>query len=248
MANFPDILSINQRKDMKLIAMILSYMETPQYLRKLIFKIKPELRYVGILPPLRTPHHPLSSKIKELTLGEYREGVVTSSSKVGSLVEIGVEQPIIVPKIQLNVGARVTVRIVKLGKRPEAEVVDLNKVKYYWGYRVTMLKEPLGRFIRRKGFDLVIATSRYGKPITEVMEGLKKYLEKSSEILISFGSPTKGLHEIVAQENLKLEDITQFIINTIPNQGTKTVRTEEAIYASLAILNILMEEQTTSPK
>ena len=53
---FPDILNINQKRDRNLIAMLLAYMETPQYLRKRLFKIKPELKYAGILPPLRTPH------------------------------------------------------------------------------------------------------------------------------------------------------------------------------------------------
>src|SRR5512136_2341947 len=45
---------INQRKDADLAAKLLSYMETPQYLRKKLFKLDPSLEYVGILPPLRT--------------------------------------------------------------------------------------------------------------------------------------------------------------------------------------------------
>jgi predicted SPOUT superfamily RNA methylase MTH1 len=39
------------------------------------------------------------------------------------------------------------------------------------------------------------------------------------------------------QEGLKLEDIADFVVNTIPKQGTETVRTEEALIASMAILN-----------
>jgi hypothetical protein len=46
-----------------------------------------------------------------------------------------------------------------------------------------------------------------------------------------------GLHEIAAQEKLTLEEVADFVVNTIPCQGTETVRTEEALYASLAILN-----------
>lgn len=48
---FPDLLGTNQNRDINLITTILSYVETPQYLRKHLFKIKPELRYAGILPP-----------------------------------------------------------------------------------------------------------------------------------------------------------------------------------------------------
>ena len=88
---FPDVSWSRQKHDINLIATILTYMETPQYLRKRIFKIKPELRYVGVLPPLRTPHHPLSNRVKNLEVGEYREGAVVSSVKEGSLLDIGVE-------------------------------------------------------------------------------------------------------------------------------------------------------------
>ena len=41
--------------DGEFIAEILSYMNTPQYLRKQAFPIRSELKPVGILPPLRTP-------------------------------------------------------------------------------------------------------------------------------------------------------------------------------------------------
>jgi predicted SPOUT superfamily RNA methylase MTH1 len=47
------------------------------------------------------------------------------------------------------------------------------------------------------------------------------------------------LHEIASREQMNLEDLADFILNTIPNQATETVRTEEAVYASLPILNML---------
>jgi predicted SPOUT superfamily RNA methylase MTH1 len=78
---YPDNAEINQKNEINLIATLLSYIETPQYLRKSLFKLKPELRYAGILPPLRTPHHPLNRKIKNLKIGEYREGVTIQKRK-----------------------------------------------------------------------------------------------------------------------------------------------------------------------
>jgi hypothetical protein len=62
---------------------------------------------------------------------------------------------------------------------------------------------------------------------------------KSNKILVAFGSPTRGLKEILEHEGLDLNDYADFIVNTIPDQGVETVRTEEAIYTSLSILNIL---------
>jgi predicted SPOUT superfamily RNA methylase MTH1 len=45
------------------------------------------------------------------------------------------------------------------------------------------------------------------------------------------------LHELAKDEGAKLEAIVDFVVNTIPAQGTATVRTEEALLASLAVFN-----------
>jgi len=234
---FPDVLGFDQSKEASLIATILSYMETPQYLRKRLFKIRPELQYAGILPPLRTLHHPLINKLKDLTFGEHREGVVVASVKKGSLVDIGVERPVLISEKGIQINTRVTVKIVDLGEPPRAVVVSRDKIEEYWGYQVVISNMTLGRLIESRHFNLVVATSKYGVSFLEVMEELVKRWKKSRRVLVAFGAPTKGLYEIVAQESLKLSEVTDFVINTIPGQGTETVRTEEALYASLAILN-----------
>jgi len=237
---FPDLPQVNQKRDIDLISTVLSYMETPQYLRKRLFKIRPELQYAGVLPPLRTPHHPLTDRIKHLKVGEYREGATVSSAVDGTLVDIGVEQPILVPNTKLNPNTRVTIKIVEFGDRPKAALANINQIETYWGYRVTVSNLPFGQLIKKRAFDLVIATSRHGKPLKDVFDKLKSQWKNSHRILVAFGAPTQGLYEIAAHEDLKLEEIAHFVVNTIPNQGTETVRTEEALYASLAILNTLI--------
>ena len=237
---FPDLPDVGQRRDASLIATVLSYMETPQYLRKLLFKIKPELRYAGILPPLRTPHHQLSNRTKDLAVGEHREGVVLSLTEAGSLADIGVERPVLIPRTKLRLNTRVTVRVTKLGKHPRAVLASHDEIKTYWGYRVTVSDVPFGQLVKNQPFDLVIATSRYGTPLMKVAGELARRWKKSHKILVAFGAPAQGLYEIVARENLKLNEVAHFTVNTIPNQGTETVRTEEALYASLAILNPLI--------
>ncbi len=42
----------------RLFEKLLAYQETPQYLRKALFKQDPDLQFSGILPPLRMPSHP----------------------------------------------------------------------------------------------------------------------------------------------------------------------------------------------
>jgi predicted SPOUT superfamily RNA methylase MTH1 len=236
---FPDLPNVNQSRDTELITTVLSYMETPQYLRKKLFKIKPELRYAGVLPPLRTPHHPLSDRTENLTVGEHREGAVTSLVNGGSLVDIGVEHPVLVPNKRLSVNSRVTVRVTELGKHPIAALANRGEIKTYWGYRVTTANFSFGQLLKNRVFDLVVATSRRGIPLREVKDELTRRWKSSRRTLVAFGAPTQGLHEIVARERLNLDEVVRFIINTVPGQGTETVRTEEAVYASLTALNLL---------
>jgi predicted SPOUT superfamily RNA methylase MTH1 len=93
--------------------------------------------------------------------------------------------------------------------------------------------------LKKRQFDLVIATSRKGKPLTAFFDELKKKWNQTRATLLAFGAPSQGLFEILANEKLQLKDLAHFIVNTIPSQGTETVRTEEALYASLALLTTL---------
>jgi len=241
---YPDQPKIDQRRDTDLIVTILSYMETPQYLRKRLFAIKPELQYAGVLPPLRTPHHPTADKTENLTVGEYREGATVARVREGTLVDIGVEQPLLIEGKKPPLNKRVTVKVAKLGRKPSVALAKREEIRQYWGYKVTVADVPLGQLTETRRFDLVIATSRRGKPLSAVMNRLEEKWRASRSVLVAFGAPTQGLYEIVAQEKLRLEDIADFVVNTIPNQGTETVRTEEALYATLSTLNLFETHQS----
>jgi methyltransferase len=236
---FSDKVGDSQKRDRNLIVTLLSYVETPQYLRKRLFKIKPELRYAGILPPLRTPHHPLEKRARKLKMGEYREGAVVSVTEAGSLVDIGVERPLLIAGTKLPVNRRATVKVTKTGKHPEVTLAKLGEIKSYWGYTVKASKSSFGQFTKTSHYNLVIATSKLGTPFAEITDVLAERWKKSGKILVAFGAPSQGLQEIVAQENLSLDKVADFTVNTVPFQGTETVRTEEAVYATLALLNTL---------
>ncbi|NWF87283.1 RNA-binding protein [Candidatus Bathyarchaeota archaeon] len=234
---YPDNPKVNQRAEMDLIALLLSYMETPQYLRKRLFKLRPQLRYAGILPPLRTPHHPLNRRIKDLKIDEYREGVTLSETGEGTLIDIGVEKPALFINKKLHRNRRVTVRITKIEKQIEVELANRDEIPSYWGYKIAVEHNSLGKAVRSEDFDLIVATSKYGAPFTHVAAKMTEKWEKANRILVVFGAPTQGLYEIAKQEGLSLDDITDFVVNMVPSQGTETIRTEEALFASLAILN-----------
>ncbi|RLG97549.1 RNA-binding protein [Candidatus Bathyarchaeota archaeon] len=234
-----DDLGRDQRRDLNLIATILTYMETPQYLRKALFKIRPELRYAGILPPLRTPHHPVGKRVKDLKVGEPREGVSISTSKDGTLVDIGVDRPALLPNTHIPVGTRVTVRVTSVKPELKVSLTSREKINIYWGYKVTASRTTLGQAVKEGGFNLVIATSRLGEPVTAIIDRLTESWRSSKKVLVAFGAPAKGLREILAQESLSLKEFAHFTVNTIPKQATETVRTEEALYATLSIFNLI---------
>src|SRR5271157_5349787 len=108
---YPDNPKANQARDLEFIVLLLNYLETPQYLRKSLFKIEPRLQFAGILPPLRTPHHPVSGKARDLKAGMYREGLVLSNAKDGLLVDIGAEKPAILRETHYAAGDRLTIQV-----------------------------------------------------------------------------------------------------------------------------------------
>ena len=227
-----------QESDLDFIALLLNYLETPQYLRKSLFKLEPSLQFAGILPPLRTPHHPLSGKTRDLKAGEYREGIVLSKAKEGLLVDIGVEQPAVLRETQYAICDRLTLQIVNVGRRVEVQIANRDDIPTYWGYRVRMEKRSFAQFVTDDEFDLTIATAKLGDKFIDVVSKIQKKWSSAQHILVAFGAPQRGLHEIAKEEGAKLEAIVDFTVNTVPDQGTATVRTEEALLASLAIFNV----------
>jgi predicted SPOUT superfamily RNA methylase MTH1 len=232
---YPDNPKAKQHGDMALIATLLAYMETPQYLRKRLFKIEPQLQFAGILPPLRTPHHPLNRKAADLKPGEFREGVVVSRVSEGALVDIGVEKLALLRDPQVPVGERLTVKIVKATERVEIEKADRAEVPVYWGYRVSAEKHTFSEVVQKGRYDLTVGTSKFGSRFQDVADSLAERWAKASSVLLAFGAPARGLFEIARDEDTNLNAIVDFVVNTIPCQGTETVRTEEALLASLAV-------------
>ncbi len=229
-----------QSREIEFVTTLLHYIETPQYLRKLLFPSDPVLAYAGILPPLRTPHHPLEKRSSQLKLGEFREGVVTGKRSGGVDIEIGVERPAFLQQ-PLSQFSRVTVEITRVGHEGvRVRRVELSEIGIYWGFRVSDVNPTLGEVIGKRFFDLVVTTSRLGKPLTEGFEEIRERWRRSQNALIAFGSPREGLNKIMDKEGLVLDEVSDFVVNTIPQQGVETVRTEEAVWATLAVFNVIV--------
>ena len=221
----------SENKEVKFISDVLTYMNTPQYLRKKVFPIIKELQYAGILPPLRTPHHPT----EEVSQGDYRQGLTLKRTKKGTIVDIGADK-LALCKEKLSVNKVLSFRVLKFGKEI---IIEPDKPEVYWGYKTLSTYKNLHESIEmlKPKPDLVIGTSKYALPITSFLDEVKYSLKGSKRISILFGGPYSGLQDLIDQKELDFE------VNTIPAQGTKTVRTEEAIIATLSIFNMLLNTE-----
>jgi predicted SPOUT superfamily RNA methylase MTH1 len=233
-----------QRKNNQLISLVLTYMETPQYLRKHLFDRIPELRYVGLLPPLRTPHHPLGKVSKVLKTDEIREGYAFFD-KGRLVVDIGIEAPLPLLKAQsLNFPTRLTVRITR--NKEESLVAypcTPPRTKRYWGYQVIALQSLLGEFLANtSNYKFIVATTRKGTLINTKMDLLHQQWRKANRLLLLFGSHKEGLSEIFAKEDYSLSSLTDYSINLLPHQGVATIRTEEAVFIGLTGFRILEQK------
>jgi predicted SPOUT superfamily RNA methylase MTH1 len=223
------------REDAELMKLLLEYMETPPYLRKLLFPLRGELRYAGLLPPLKMPHHVEEVDWGRVSAGMVREGVVVRD-RDGCLVEVGLSRP-----VELDgpgrVGERVTVVFTQGAPNPRCRRARAGEAPPSPAYTV-LLAEGLARLIRSANPDLCIATSRLGRPVHEVWGALLDRLASAASILLLFGSPRRGLYEIARGEGWRLEELTDFIVNLFPDQRVATVRTEEALMGGLSIINL----------
>ena len=84
--------------------------------------------------------------------------------------------------------------------------------------------------------DLVIGTSKYAPNINSILNEVQDSIKQASHVAILFGGPYSGINSLINERKLDFE------INTLPCQGTETVRTEEALISTLSILNILNQD------
>ncbi|XP_022099118.1 putative methyltransferase C9orf114 isoform X2 [Acanthaster planci] len=214
-----------------------------EYLRKNFFPMHKDLKYAGLLNPLDCPHH---LRVDEAC--PYREGVVldrAAGQGKGSFVNVGLLKEVRVDR-QLQPGLRVTVQMadsdyINSDKKTLRGMVvspaaPRAEAGLYWGYSVR-LASSLGMVFTHSpykgGYDVTLGTSERGTDVDHVE------LPKFRHLLIVFGG-LKGLeYSLDADEHLKIADpklLFDHYVNTCPTQGSRTIRTEEAILISLSSL------------
>jgi len=228
-------------------AINLQYLETPQYLRKALFPVCPELRLSGLMNPLEAPHH-----LRANEWFEFREGVVIkrpSKETNGSWVNIGLMKDCQID-VKLPENTRVTVRLHEAdfisdkfynGTAVSPEEVR-NKHDLYWGYTVRAaysMDEVFSQGPYQEGYDLKIGVN---EPLADLNEYDFAQYTGFKHGLVFFGG-IEGIEGVVDQdeysritpdETKKMFDV---YLNTSINKGSRRVRTEEALLISLAALS-----------
>jgi predicted SPOUT superfamily RNA methylase MTH1 len=220
-----------QKKDVDLLVRILEYMDTPQYLRKKVFPISPSLKYVGLLPPLRTSSHPLVTTPEDLTEGMHRWGIQVKDGQV----DIGVEQLIAHPE-PVSERESTLFRIAQTKPKIRLEIASRDEVEEYWGFRVVRIGSLVEK-LRNTSEVTRIVFSRNAPSYASLEDEIASTVGNTKSVFAVFGGPKRGVRELLSGEKNELKKHVDFWVNTIPDQGTETVRLEEALFASLGLLN-----------
>ncbi|MFC7154204.1 RNA methyltransferase [Halomarina halobia] len=232
---------------------VLAYAATPPYLRKEAWERRDELEYVGVLPPLRAVAQTGSGSDDS---GSLRQGIVTEVGSDGRVrVNCGLQHPVslpVPPEMAVEEGERVTIRV--SSRRPlRARIVDVPPPG------LAVEESELDTTLSRPDAGVRIAASRHGEELTVARLGELAPRVRDG-FTVAFGAPERGLPEILGVDPPRIDprDDTDAVtdgdsrshtepdaqtrfdlwLNTVPNQGSDVVRTEEAMFATLACLNL----------
>ena len=200
---------INTEKSGRLMEKYLNYAETPPYLRKDLIPFDKDLKYANILPALQTVSHGYSDSFREAVVKEVDNGV----AKLDAGLEENIEA-----YGDLKEGERITIKMT--GKR-EAKPVDKDDIGMYWSFEVVNDRRKLGDVLKDKKGDIIV-TSAHGEDYRETD------LELGENPKVVFGSAWRGIPSMIERGDLERDQIDR-MVNFIPEQKTKTVRTEEAL-------------------
>ncbi len=230
-----------RESDLNVITDVMNYMLTPPHMRKKLISRKETLRYAGVLPPLNIPTHPSSDERPNAL--PIREGIVVNVRGRYVKVDIGLRSNVVaeVPKdvageVELRVGGRVFVKMVE-ERSLRGVVVAERDIPWYLGFKVNVVyhvNSIIKMLKRPRVFGLM--TTKYGDDVSKLLS-----CGRDVEcILVLFGNYRKDFNELVGRDASNiLSSVVKANINTIPLQGVRTVRTVEAVYATLALVNEL---------
>ena len=198
----------------RFILKILKYLNTPPYLRKVAFPKSNDFKEIGVSLPITAEYHTKKDPYtyvyilrRGLSNIYFTDGDTTYSIK--SKIKLGKNR-------------------IFLYDKENNKLIKISNAKIYMGYDVFYFNKPfhvLSKRLKRRGY-YIIGTSRQGYDIKLVN------IPNVNKIAIAFGSFARGFEDMYNNYK-KFFDI---VVNTVPDQNLKTIRTEEAVYYTLSSL------------
>ena len=215
--------------DRRLLVTVLRYLETPPYLRRRLFPKEVALKYAGVLHPLNIAGHQASPDPSKIKAGDARDGVVISQRSM-KFIDIGTAKPLPYHGKE-EIGRRVTILFASGHPDMRHSEITGEQSPHYTGYRTRQRGKLTSVLSSWEG--KIILTSRKGRVPGPGM--LKEY-QAQHPLLLVFGSTDRGLHDMLGARIRSVQHSR--ILNFFPDQHTGTVRMEEAVLGTLAILNM----------
>lgn len=251
---------------------ILSYLECPPHLRKALFGFHPDLRTAGACPSLDMPHHLRSDEWCRWREGvtvaaaaddrmhgrKRKRGGGTAST----LVYCGLAEQVSIP-VKIPPDTRVTLDFESSAKpRAEDDELETKAVDpaapreeqgYYWGYAVRQaasVSDVLTEAPYETGYDFCVGTSERGQSVQDFLDSkAETQSRKWQHLLIVFGG-VAGLEVAVRNDQQLAEkgvtepkELFDAWLNLVPNQGSRTIRTEEAVWLGLMGLSSFVADR-----
>lgn len=244
---------------------VMSYLETPPHLRRALFPMHPDLKAAGSLPSLDMPHHLRSDE-----WCPFREGVSVGHSETkggatSSRIDCGLPCKITV-HLPLEPSTRITVRVPEAaaagtGRDVEGEAVSPDTPReeagYYWGYSIRQAASLGAVFTECPydgGYDISIGTSERGATLANLLdeESLVHVDPTWQHLVVVFGGVAGLETALTADQELlgagisQVKDLFDRWINLVPGQGSRTIRTEEAVWVGMTGLRPLVEARNAA--
>ena len=223
----------------------------------------PDLRLAGALPSLDMPHH-----LRQHEWCQFREGVTIAGKiedqktraytnvKTGLANEVYVEADIpLNTRVTLKFPEETNVKSSSIAGEPVSPHTPREEAGYYWGYQArsaSCISAVLTESPYKGGYDLTVGTSERGMPIEQLTSSSqpnRSEFPKFNHMLIVLGG-VAGLEVAVKADGelqkLKVktpEALFDFWVNLVSGQGSRTIRTEEAVWLALMGLNGVVKEK-----
>jgi len=211
---------INQQRSAELFRKYLEYAECPPYLRKELIPKDEDLQYANIMPALQVRSHGYADNIREAAIVEAEDGELTIEAGLGDTVTAYGDHA---------AGERVTVRVID---RDTAEIIDRSEIDGYWTVDIEERNQKLGAVLEELDTP-IIGTSAHGEDVRDHADELRALDDHA----VVYGSAWRGIPAMADRGDLDLEQVDH-LIDFVPGQHTKTVRTEEALGICAGILNL----------